>query len=64
MTCFDDEQARVTSLGKEVLLDGRHFADAVSAQAARIIALTLHYSGVGGERIPPQHLAEITEFFA
>jgi hypothetical protein len=40
-----DEERRATALGKEVLLDGLHLADAVSELAAMAIADALEFAG-------------------
>ena len=49
-----DPCPRVTSCGKQVLLDGQHFADAVSEVAAAGLADALNYVGLGFTQIPPE----------
>lgn len=49
MTSFGE--GRITVNGKQVLLDGEHFADAVSPQAAKAIALCVHWSGIPAQYI-------------
>lgn len=39
-----EDERRVTAVGKQVLLDGDHFADAVSEKAAMAIADALEYA--------------------
>lgn len=56
-----EENSRVTCNGKQVLLDGVHFADAVSEDAANVIRLCLQHG-----RIPSFEpgLRFVEEFFA
>lgn len=64
MTPFDDPEARITRVGKEVLLDGRHFADGETEAAAECIALAVHYFGIAGHRVPAEHMAAIEAVLA
>lgn len=40
-----DEQRRCVAVGKQVLLDGQHFADARSEEAAKVIADCVEHFG-------------------
>lgn len=46
-----DDELRVTTHGKQVKLDGQHFADAASEEAARCIADAVNW--IGSSKIPP-----------
>jgi hypothetical protein len=47
-----DEHRRVRSAGKQVLLDDRHLADAISEDAAAAIADALEYIGRSFDKVP------------
>lgn len=50
---------RVTAVGKQVLLDGAHLADAVSEDAAKALADALEYWGWSEHQMPPAALNNI-----
>jgi hypothetical protein len=55
---------RITCAGKEILLDGRHIADAVDENTAEIIAIVLTYAGLPSQSIPTSAAHRIEDFFA
>ena len=38
------DEPRVTHCGKQIMLDGHHLADAVSPEAAEVIAICVNYA--------------------
>ena len=54
---------RLTTHGKELLLDGDHLADFVSDEAAQAVAVALNY-GVPSCRAPVDDVRKLIEFFA
>lgn len=58
------EDKAFTSLGKEVLHYGKHFADAVSPEAAAVIAVCLNNSGWPSWKWPREEYEMVSEFFA
>lgn len=59
-----DETRRCTSLGRQVLLDGGHFATARDHIAAKGIADALEYVGLSFDQIPPPANKAILEALA
>lgn len=55
---------RIKSSGKEVLMDGRHLADAVDEGAAEAIALALTFAGLPSSRIPNRAQRRLEEFLS
>jgi hypothetical protein len=55
---------RITRCGKEILLDGRHLADAVDDGAAEVITLALTYYGAPRHNVPHRAERLIEEFFS
>jgi hypothetical protein len=55
---------RVTRCGKQVILDGQHFADAADERAAEVIVAAITYAGLPADRIPPAQDDLLREFFA
>jgi hypothetical protein len=53
---------RLTVCGKQIKLDGQHLADAVSEEAAQVIAISLNTTGPFYTTISEQRRLE--EFFA
>lgn len=54
---------RCTTSGKEVLVDGKHFADGASEDVARVIAISLEYAGLPSARIPAEDAEVLKEFW-
>lgn len=55
------DEARITAEGKEILLDGKHFADAVSPEAAIAIANAMTYAGLSHEAWPIDKIIQFAE---
>lgn len=53
---------RVTTLGKEMLLDGSHLADFVSPEAAEAVAVALNY-GTFPCRAPVEEVRKVWKLF-
>lgn len=49
MIRLGDPENRVQVVGKEVLVDDKHFADGADEDAAKTIAIALNYMGVPAE---------------
>lgn len=58
-----DDSLRLTHTGKQVMLDGDHFADAASPEIAEIICIALN-RGMLHPLAPPEDRAKIEAFFA
>lgn len=58
----EDEQ-RATAHGKEVCLDGEHFADAVSPEAAAVICDCINFAGLPADRWPTDANERVIRFF-
>lgn len=58
------EHVRAVAHGKQVKLDGVHFADAISEAAAAIIADTLNHAGLAGEMWPAEVRNRVEAYLA
>lgn len=59
---MDDNKPRVTWHGKQVMLDDRHLADAVSEEAAIVIAICLN--NITSDCVDHDQDVILTSFFA
>lgn len=56
------DEPRMTCTGKQVKLDGHHFADAVSNEAAQVIVDCLEYAG--SNDLPLECEERVSKLFA
>lgn len=61
---MDDDTQRVTACGKQVKLDGEHLADAISPEAAAVIAICCNRAGLPPDRWPHDERVRVANFFA
>lgn len=61
---MDDDEPRVIARGKQVLLDKRHLADAVSEDVAKVIAICLEKAGLSMPELTREEFRLICRVFA
>lgn len=64
MAVLDTVDQRITVVGKQVLLDGKHLADARDDKAALVIGFALASIGAPATALPVTEFITLTEFFA
>lgn len=64
MIHFGDPECRVRVNGKQVLLDDRHFADAICEKSAQAIGIALTYAGARIDRVPRQFIDTMEQVLA
>ena len=60
----DDERVWANDGSKQITLDGRHLADAVSPEAAKVIAICLKNAGLPGGTWTRAERQLVQDFFA
>ena len=64
MIHFGDPECRITVMGKEVLLDGKHFADGATPEIAEALAISLTYIGTPYRAVPPKMQDKLERVFS